>query len=473
MLTRLEVNGFKNLLGLTVDFGPFTCVAGENAAGKSNLFDAIEFLALLADRSLMDAAQQVRSTVEHRAGDPRDLFWRRHGGGQTIHLAAEMIVPSEVEDDFGQPARASITFLRYEVEIGYDEPVGPRKLGRLLLMSESLRHINIGDAPKKLRFPHAARDWREHVIVGRRSGTDFISTTVEKNDERLVKIHQDGGSRGKPKVASATRAPATVVSTISQADDPTILAARREMQSWRRLALEPAAMRAPDGYNDPQTMLSNGRHLASTLYRVAHLEKDPLNVYARVAARLAALTGVQVDSLRVDADDARESLTLILKEKSGVELPARSLSEGTLRFLALCVILEDPTVRGLLCSEEPENGVHPANIPAMVALIEDLCVDVTMPPDSDNPFRQVIVNTHSPNVVQLVAPENLLFADVRASQPGTRSGGSTLRLRPVRDTWRTAVSDQVPVGKADLIAYLTIPSGAQLTFDPGQRPGAA
>lgn len=40
MLTRLEVDGFKNLLDFPVDFGPFNCIAGPNGVGKSNLFDA-------------------------------------------------------------------------------------------------------------------------------------------------------------------------------------------------------------------------------------------------------------------------------------------------------------------------------------------------------------------------------------------------------------------------------------------------
>ena len=106
MLTRLEVDGFKNLRDIAIEFGPFTCIAGENGAGKSNVFDAIEFLSLLASRSLMEAAQQLRSTRDDRSGDPRDLFWRgtgrgiagdvagnRGGGGQFIRLAAEMIVP--------------------------------------------------------------------------------------------------------------------------------------------------------------------------------------------------------------------------------------------------------------------------------------------------------------------------------------------------------------------------------------------
>jgi len=60
MLTRLKVSGFKNLVDDDVYFGPFTCIAGANGAGKSNLFDAIAFLSGLADRSLIDAALSVR-----------------------------------------------------------------------------------------------------------------------------------------------------------------------------------------------------------------------------------------------------------------------------------------------------------------------------------------------------------------------------------------------------------------------------
>lgn len=43
MLTRLKVSGFKNLVGVDIRFGPFTCIAGPNGSGKSNLFDAISF----------------------------------------------------------------------------------------------------------------------------------------------------------------------------------------------------------------------------------------------------------------------------------------------------------------------------------------------------------------------------------------------------------------------------------------------
>lgn len=97
MLTRLEVQGFKNLLDLQVEFGPFTCIAGENGVGKSNLFDAIEFLTHLASDSMLEAAQRVRGVSGERIGDPRDLFWDGYRNrNRRMRFAAEMIVPRQV-----------------------------------------------------------------------------------------------------------------------------------------------------------------------------------------------------------------------------------------------------------------------------------------------------------------------------------------------------------------------------------------
>src|SRR2546429_8792598 len=119
MLTRLEIRGFKNILDIGVDFGPFTCIAGANGMGKSNVFDAIEFLSYLASEPLLEAAQRVRAASGRRGGDPRDLFWDGYRDHERrIRLAAEMIVPAGVEDDLGVWTKPSTTFLRYELELG-------------------------------------------------------------------------------------------------------------------------------------------------------------------------------------------------------------------------------------------------------------------------------------------------------------------------------------------------------------------
>ena len=115
MLTRLQVNGFKNLVDVDVHFGPFTCIAGANGVGKSNLFDAIRFLSALADKSLLDAALSVRDEGG-RSADVEGIFHRvGEHSDQEMSFVAELIVPAQGVDDLGQIANAAITFLRYEL----------------------------------------------------------------------------------------------------------------------------------------------------------------------------------------------------------------------------------------------------------------------------------------------------------------------------------------------------------------------
>lgn len=463
MLTRLEIDGFKNLLGVKVDLGPFTCVAGANGVGKSNLFDAIQFLSLLADAPIMDAARQVRS-VEGRGGDPKELFFsdgRRRV--DAMSFACEMIVPRLVVDDFGRETAPSITFLRYELKLGYEPPSGLANLGRLVLLTEQLEHITLGEAREHLKFPHSAKDFRSAVVAGRRSGKAFISTERAEDGELIIHTHGDGGSRGRPRPSAARTAPRTIVGTTTTSSDPTILAVRREMQSWRLLALEPSAMRNPDPFSAPAQIAPNGANLASTLYRLAtrpdgDAEPDPDRVYAQVASRLARLVGVR--AVRVDRDDRRELLTIEAEETSGIYLPSRSLSDGSLRFLALCLLDADPTVTGLLCMEEPENGIHPARMDAMANLVRGLAVDPSEAPGADNPMRQIVVNTHSPLFVQLQDQASLLFAETAVVRGPFGDPVRTLRLHPHRDTWRTSAQDR-GVGTATILDYLNLPPSTQ------------
>ena len=176
MLTRLKVSGFKNLVGVDVRFGPFTCVAGPNGVGKSNLFDAIRFLSALADRSLTDAALSVRDEGG-RTADIRSLF-HRIGEKYTDRMSfeTEMIVPQDARDDLGQQAKASITFLRYTLTLAYRKNESPLSLGALEIVKEELVHINRSEASRHILFPHKFTPWRRSAICGQRRGGPFIST---------------------------------------------------------------------------------------------------------------------------------------------------------------------------------------------------------------------------------------------------------------------------------------------------------
>jgi predicted ATPase len=453
MLTRLEVDGFKNLLRFEVDFGPFNCIAGPNGVGKSNIFDAIGFLSLLADNTLTDAALRVRGHPD--TTDERDLFWADRGErADSFRIAAEMIVEAKVIDDLGQSVTATSTYLRYEVEIGYEElDLSNGSLGGLFLLSETLHDYSKEEAAERLRFPHTKEFFESVVINKTGSKNDFISTIT--NDKREIIVHANGNLK---KIVPAAKTPRTIVAASGAWASATILAARREMQSWKRLAMEASVIRTPDPLQADPHLTRHGGHLHATLYRVAmtaaNYDREPEDVYISVALRLTDL--VPAWDLSVDVDPVRRLLTTELLERrfSVNKRPARSLSDGTLRFLTLAVLHEDPEFQGLVCIEEPENGIHPNKVEQLVKLFKEMVVDTTFEPswEEENPMRQVIIATHSPYLVQLLEEQDVVVAIKAMTKGPTSQATDTIRCLPLPKTWRSKNGEQGNWGS--ILAYL-------------------
>ena len=468
MITRMKIAGFKNLVDLDVRFGPFTCVAGPNGAGKSNLFDAIMFLSALAEKTLIEAAMSVRGEGG-RVADVRHLFHRTgENYADTMSFEVEMIIPHQGIDDYGQMAEASITSLRYAVSLAYRREQSDSSQGKLELIHEELERIKLGDASKHFLFPLTVSTWRKSAVRGRRSA--FFISTKGSDSDRIIRMHQDSGGHktekwrgGAGPSFSAASLPRTVLSSATNAaESPTALLVRREMQSWRFLQLEPSALRPPDEFAAPKKMSSDGSYLPATLYRLAEHDQNADNgnssdtasqVYGELASHLSELIN-DVQEVRVDRDEKRELLTLEVVDRSGTAHPARSLSDGALRFLALAVLAMDSEEQGVLCLEEPENGIHPERIPAMIQLLHDIATDTNEPLGADNPLNQVIVNTHSPAVVGQIPDDSLLIAELREyMDKGERCKG--LSLSCLDDTWRTkALANTRVVSKGKLLAYL-------------------
>jgi predicted ATPase len=350
--------------------------------------------------------------------------------------------------------------LRYNLDLAYRSGESTRSLGSLELLKESLSHITLGETREHLPFPHSPA-WRTSAIQGRRTSA-FISTE-DNSSGRLIKLHQDG-VQGRPLSRAAASLPRTVLSSTNAAESPTALMARREMQSWRLLQLEPLSLRRPDPFTAPTRLGIDGSHLPATLYHLARGYQgvdrlDEESMYARVANRLAQLIN-DVGQVWVDRDDRRELLTLMVSDREGTSHPARALSDGTLRFLALTVLELEPASQELLCLEEPENGIHPARIPAMLKLLQDIATDTAYPVGPDNPLRQVIVNTYSPSVVRRVLDADLLVA---VPHEYIVDGGRfrSVRFRPLPGTWRDNVDPGTSVSRGMLLDYLNPDADAE------------
>jgi len=468
MLTRLRVQGFKNLVDVDVAFSPFTCIAGVNGVGKSNLFDAILFLSALADKSLLEAVTGVRQ--ETSSANAGRIFTRNETGRVSeMALEAEMIVPATALDDLDQPANATITTLRYAVRLRL-HPNGDHQLPRIELLSEELGYIGLGDARKQLRFAPRKSPWLGSVARGERR-SPFISTE-EVPGGRFVKVHEDSGHQGRSRKLKAETLQRTLLSTINTAESPTALVARREMQSWRMLQLEPSRLRAPDDLTASARLGEDGRGLPATLHRLLTSKAaDAASVRAELTNRLGELVE-DVGNVRVELDEKRELLTLIVADRNGAEFSARDLSDGTLRFLALSALQIDPSWKGVICMEEPENGMHPARIPAMLQLLRDIAVDVACTADESNPLRQVLVNTHSPELVQLAPDDTVLFASQTVVQRDEGRFRGVV-FRPLDGTWRAVKGDRFAVQKGKVLEYLRASQVALAQLrDTGETNGA-
>jgi predicted ATPase len=465
MITRLKISNFKSLVEADIRFGPFTCVAGPNGVGKSNIFDAIRFLSATATMSILEAAKSLRSE-QGQAAEAEAIFFRSGGEmADTVRFEVEMIVPSSAIDDLGQAAMAKITFLKYVLELGRRSNRSEiDALGPIEVREEQLTHINQSEAMQHLWFkPNKA--WVKSAVTGHRRAGPFISTEKADDKPTIVKLHQDGGKdgarQGRAFAREARALTRTVLCVTNTAENPTALCARRELESWHLLQLETSAMRKADRYDAPSEMSAHGGHLPNLLDRLARQsddERDYEGICQEAANRLSELLA-GVENLRVVSSESARTRTLMLRTTGGEEFAAQDLSDGTLRFLALVLLEMDRNHTGVVCLEEPENGIHPDRIPAMLKLLQDVSSDTMVEIGDGNPLRQVIINTHSPMIVALTPEEALIGCGSRSLPAPHPPRAQASQVLCLPDTWRyrrLGAEGSLPatVSKSQILAYL-------------------
>lgn len=416
MITQIEIDGFKTFQDFKLELGPFQVIVGVNGTGKSNLFDALRLLSRLADADLRTAFQDLR-------GEAGELFRLLPDGRTTNHItmAVELFIDPHITDSWGAESDLKFTRLRYAVHI--ERRPDERGLERLSVTHESLVPLARGkDAWIKRYLGQEAGTWLPRITGGRSS--PFISTSP-KEGLATIALHQD--SHGGLKSSVAERVERTILSSVTNNEFPHAFAVREEMRSWRFLHLNPDVLRQPSPMLAPPLLSPDGRNLPSALARMHGEDPLLLNDVSRDLANLVpGVIGVEIE-----ADTARDRYLIRARTEDGNTFSSRVLSDGTLRMLALVALKNDPQHRGVLCFEEPENGVHPFRLGQMAHLLRGLATDMRDPEQHDLPLRQLLVNTHSPVFAgQTDVSDCLLFAQmVQRVQPG--QNGQVARITQI------------------------------------------
>lgn len=387
MITYIKINGFKSFQNFEMEFTPLTIIAGTNASGKSNLFDALRLISSLADADRIHNAFR-----KEQRGEMIELFtqYDEDTWASEMEFRIEMLVNKTVKDAWGGEATLKYTRLRYELKIRrFINDIGIDDLAVVFESLENLKHQE--DKWIKLFPKETLENWRPKVITGKR-GVPYIHTEIVNGTPTII-VPQDGVQGGNKRSYPLLNATRTVLSSFDSIDFRHILAAKEEMRSWRFLQLNPEDLRQPTSKKTGEDSISpSGQNLAAALYRIQQKNSySMVEISRKLNSFLPSFTDVFVKD-----DKENKQYLISLRGEDGKEFTSRVLSEGTLRLLALCVLEQDDNHTGLLCFEEPENGIHPFRIKAMSELLKDLSTDFL---EIELPLRQVIVNTHSPVLV--------------------------------------------------------------------------
>ena len=402
MITRIEVDGFKSLREFAVDLEPLTAIVGPNGVGKSNLFDALQLLSGLADTNVVTALGQGR-------GGRLDQFARAAGGDSTrIIIGVDLLLRG------GGAEAGAMMQSRFHHQIELARVPGPSGVEKLVLQAESLEAIPQANDAWLAKHPNLA-------IFARYDDPEISVQTIEDRTSASPRtlrwrsspqgpwISQTMGSEGTKRsflaFPSGLGPPPVVLESVGEA-----------LRGFRFLRLEPSKLRLPSDRAAPTTLMPDGSNLPTALAALAP------EVRAEIRADLARLVPSFKSFEIVPIDD---EFRIEVELTSGQRHSARVLSDGTLRLLALFLLLRSARPGALIAIEEPENGVHPGGLRALLAEI----VEVTTPHGALPP--QVLLNSHSPALVAALhhRPESLVFADL------VRRGDGVQATR-MRHVWR-------------------------------------
>jgi predicted ATPase len=344
-LTSFSASGYRSLRSIHLDIGQVSLFVGENGAGKSNLYRALQLVKASAEGTL---AGEIA-----REGGMQSALWtgvRRTGQPVRIILKAHF-------DDEETAARFS-----YRIEAGLPPPASAGFAFEPHIKEEEL----------SLDTGRRAVD-----MMSRKGPAVFARDGEGKRIEHPVRLLQSETALSL--LAGSGRYPEI-------GDLCTTLRGWRFYHGFRTDPDSP--VRKPSIAVTSPMLDEDGGNLASVFATLAHIRGDTVDLDRCVAD---ALGGAK---LNIHVPERTASFGLILPEFPQRVFGPEELSDGQIRFLALAGALLSYRLPPLIALNEPEASLHPSMLPAlggMIAKAAERC--------------QVWVVTHSPVLANAIRAE--------------------------------------------------------------------
>lgn len=370
MIDRLAALQFRGLRDVSVRLDNLTLLVGPNGGGKSNLLDALRFL---------QGVGNGFTVGEILDGKPEGAANRKWDGIRGRAAEALWQGARPADDAAWEPGLPRQSFALYaglgaEDDDGYSIAVDPE------------RRCVTGEA-----------------MVYRGKGY----STTGRGSDNVLEAALRRGSRGRP-LTQTYGSSVPLLTQLSRAGAPTALAAScreiaQQLADVRFLDLDVRCLReaTPPHYD---TLGEHGENFAAVATALAG--EDVLQPW------LSEFLADPVRDIRPFRTELGDVMFGVV-EHNGAHISARSLSDGTLRFVALATALFSPTRSGLLLIEEIENGLHPSRLRLVVEMLV-----------AASERGQIVVTTHSPAVLAFWPQER--HVDVLVATQGEAGAGAVV-----------------------------------------------
>ncbi|MCB9851984.1 MAG: ATP-binding protein [Phycisphaerales bacterium] len=386
MIRLVEALNYRCLRYVRQPLRDLQVLIGPNASGKTTFLDVVAFLGDLLEKGLDEAITQ-------RSTDIHDLFFFKQG--EHFELAVELEIPEERAKLLNHNARYRI--VRYEVAIGIDGVTGEYQIldERVVLQSE-ISKPRVPSEEKTL-FP-APSEPPKSIMYGQKN-------VGRNNQQTLRKVHdgndnfyseteaRKGGGGWAPSIRLGPRKSALANMPEDEAKFPVSTWLRETLiNGTQKLMLNSLALRQSSRPGQGRRFKPDGSNLP---WVISSLRDDDIERCRQWVEHLqTALPDIRGVTTAEIPDTKHRFLQI--RYQGGLTVPSWTVSDGTLRMLALTLPAYLPEFKGIYLIEEPENGIHPMAMETVYQALRSVY------------NAQILLATHSTIILGCAEPEELL-----------------------------------------------------------------
>ena len=354
-LSAITIKGFRSI-GSVEDLAirPINVLIGANGSGKSNFLGVFTLLQAI------------------RAGGLQNYVAHAGGADRILHFGAKVTEELVIRLTFGDQ------YPEYEVTL---DPVH----GDWLRSSQTVRSWDQGEL-RPSQITSAA--------VGPASETDSGRSDSPHSARRV--LFGTAAEHSQPRDLAAEW-------------DVNVADIQDHLERWRVYHFLDTGTNSPikknNDLHDNRYLRPDGANLAAFIYLLREKYASEYDLILRTVRLVAPFfEDFHLEPLALNLDKIRLEWR---HKRSDAYFDASSLSDGTLRFIALATLLRQPdSLRpSVILIDEPELGLHPYAIALLAALVKQAAVK-----------SRVILATESPILLDHFDPEDVLVTDLEEDQ---------------------------------------------------------